>query len=107
MTEVWPAGAASMDVISTVVNRVVTKAVIPAARFGKRLNPITNGFADVAIVINPRKRVIQEYLMNFCPHLAMVCRLSFLMQPEPYGLGHALLLARDFCDGNPFFCRMI
>ena len=101
--------------------------MIPAAGLGQRLSPITNvvpkemfpigchpaiewvvaeavasGCTDLAIVISPRKRIIQDYLTNFCPYLENMCRLSFLMQPEPYGLGHALLLAREFCDGHPF-----
>ena len=63
---------------------------------------VASGCTDVAVVMNPRKQIIQDYLINFCPYLANLCRLRFLMQPEPYGLGHALLSAREFCDGNPF-----
>jgi UTP--glucose-1-phosphate uridylyltransferase len=107
--------------------KVPDKAVIPAAGLGQRLSPITNllpkemfpigphpaiewvvaeavasGCTDVAVVINPQKQIIRDYLINYCPYLADLCCLRFLMQPEPYGLGHALLLAREFCDGNPF-----
>jgi UTP--glucose-1-phosphate uridylyltransferase len=112
--------------MATLTN-AIAKAVIPAGGLGRRLSPITNllpkemfpigyhpaiewviaeavasGCTDVAVVINPRKRIIQDYLTNFCPDLSNLCRLIFLMQPEPSGLGHALLLAREFCDGNPF-----
>lgn len=111
----------------TAVERVTDKAVIPAAGLGQRLRPITivvpkemfpigrypaiewviaeavaSGCTDVAVVISPRKRIIKEYLTAYCPDLAKLCRLSFLVQPEPLGLGHALLLAREFCAGYPF-----
>lgn len=109
------------------VKQAVTKAVVPAAGLGKRLRPITkvlpkemfpighhpaiewviaeavaSGCTDVAVVISPRKRIIETYLTTCCPHLANLCCLRFLIQPEPLGLGHALLLAREFCDGHPF-----
>ena len=63
---------------------------------------VASGCTDVAVVISPRKRIIQEYLTTCCPDLANRCCLSFLVQPEPLGLGHALLLAREFCEGQPF-----
>lgn len=31
-----------------------------------------------------------------------LCRRTFLIQPEPVGLGHALWLAREFCQREPF-----
>ena len=96
-------------------------------RIGGRLRPITNvlpkemfpigrhpaiewviaeavasGYTDVAIVISPKKRIIKEYLTRCCPGLTNICRLTFLSQPEPLGLGHALWLAREFCEGHPF-----
>lgn len=111
----------------TVVVKAITKAVVPAAGLGQRLRPITNvlpkemfpigahpaiewvmaeavasGCREVAVVISPRKRIIKEYLTTCCPGLANICRLTFLIQPEPLGLGHALWLAREFCEGHPF-----
>jgi len=109
------------------VVRTILKAVVPAAGLGQRLRPITNvlpkemfpigrhpaiewvigeavnsGCTEVAVVISPRKRIIEEYLTTCCPRLTNVCRLTFLIQSEPVGLGHALCLAREFCEGHPF-----
>jgi len=100
---------------------------VPAAGLGRRLRPITrvlpkemfpighhpaiewvvaeavaSGCTEVAIVISPRKRIIEKYLTTCCPWLVNRCHLSFLVQEEPLGLGHALWLARDFCQGRPF-----
>jgi UTP--glucose-1-phosphate uridylyltransferase len=111
----------------TGVLKAITKAIIPAAGFGRRLSPITSvlpkemfpigchpaiewviveavasGCTDLAIVISPRKRMIAEYLTSSCAELANLCRVSFLVQPKPLGLAHALLLAREFCAGEPF-----
>ena len=107
--------------------KATRKAVVPAAGLGWRLRPITNvvpkemfpigrhpaiewvlaeavasSCTDVAVVISPRKRIIEKYLTTCCPELVKRCRLTFLVQQEPLGLGHALLLARDFCEGRPF-----
>lgn len=107
--------------------RAPAKAVIPAAGLGRRLRPITDvlpkemfpvgrhpaiewviaeavvsGCTDLAVVISPRKQIIEEYLMTCCPDLMKVAHVSFLIQPEPLGLGHALLLAGDFCEGQAF-----
>ena len=111
----------------TTVAKAIAKAVVPAAGLGQRLRPITDvlpkemfpigrypaiewviaeavasGCTDIAVVISPRKRIIEAYLTTCCPDLANLCHLTFLFQPEPLGLGHALLLAREFCDGHPF-----
>jgi UTP--glucose-1-phosphate uridylyltransferase len=106
---------------------ITQKAVIPAAGLGSRLDPISrvvpkemfpigsfpcvewvimeaiaSGCTDIAVIINPRKRVIEKYLTECCPTIAMTSTsLRFLNQPEPLGLGHALLTARDFCEGAP------
>lgn len=107
--------------------RVPRRAIVPAAGLGERQRPISrivpkemfpigchpaiewviaeavaSGCTDVAVVLSPRKRIIQEYLETCCADLAARCRLTFLVQPEALGLGHALWLARDFCAGNPF-----
>ncbi len=116
----------SSELMSSVV-KAPAKAIVPAAGLGRRLSPITNvlpkemfpigrhpaiewviaeavasGCRDVAVVISPRKRIIQEYFAQCCPDLANMSRLRFVVQPEPLGLGHALLLACEFCEGQPF-----
>jgi len=105
----------------------IAKAVIPAAGIGRRLMPITSavpkemfpvgrypaiewviaeaaasGYRDIAVVVNPRKRILREYLTRNCRSLLKQCRLTFIDQAEPMGLGHALLLARKFIAGQPF-----
>ena len=62
---------------------------------------VASGCTDIAVVIGPRKSIIKEYLTTCCPKLAEYCQLSFLVQSEPFGLGHALILAREFCAGHP------
>jgi UTP--glucose-1-phosphate uridylyltransferase len=104
----------------------IAKAIIPAAGLGQRLRPITHvvpkelfpvgrhpaiewisaeavasGCVDIAVVINPGKQIIEEYLTTHCPDLTSKARFTFLVQPEPIGLGHALSLARNFCAGQP------
>ncbi|MDR7465402.1 MAG: sugar phosphate nucleotidyltransferase [Armatimonadota bacterium] len=102
------------------------RAVIPAAGVGSRLRPVTeavpkemfpigrypaiewvlaeavaSGCTEIAVIVSPAKRVIEEYLAEGCAGSAGAWRLSFLMQEEPRGLGHALLLARGFSEGQP------
>jgi len=106
---------------------VVTKAVIPAAGAGRRLRPFTyavpkemlpvrwhpaiewvvaeavqSGCTEIAIITSPAKKIIKDYLTRHCPELAKKCQFSFFVQREPIGFGHALLVARDFCAGQPF-----
>lgn len=101
------------------------RAIIPAAGLGKRLRPITHvfpkemlpvawhpaiewviaetvqsGYEEIAVIISPGKRIIEHYLTTYCDYLTNRCHLSFLTQFEPFGLGHALSLARDFCAGD-------
>jgi UTP--glucose-1-phosphate uridylyltransferase len=104
----------------------IAKAIIPAAGLGQRLRPITHvvpkelfpvgrypaiewvcaeavasGCEDIAVVISPGKRMIEEYFTTYCPDFTSKARFRFLMQPLPLGLGHAVSLARDFCAGQP------
>jgi len=106
---------------------VPARAVVPAAGLGQRLSPITkvlpkemfpighypaiewviaeavaSGCTEVAVVVSPGKRIVKDYLTTCCPDLAEHCHLAFVVQPEPLGLGHALWLAREFCQGYPF-----
>lgn len=109
------------------MDKYIDKAVIPAAGLGKRLKPITgavpkemfpigrypaiewvideaiaSGCTDITVIISPCKKVIQDYLLMSCPELKKACRLRFLIQEEPRGLGHALLMANDFIKSDPF-----
>ena len=102
------------------------KAIIPAAGLGERLHPVTKilpkemfpvgrhpaiewmiaeavagGCRQIAVVISPRKRIIQEYLTKHCTITSALCELTFIIQSEPLGLGQALLLAREFAEGHP------
>ena len=102
------------------------KAIIPAAGLGKRLRPFTHaipkemfpvgrfpaiewvvaeaiagGYSEIAVVISPRKRIIQEYLTKHCSITPALCELTFIIQSEPLGLGHALILAKEFTAGEP------
>ena len=106
---------------------VVTRAVIPAAGLGRGLRPFTyavpkemlpvqwhpaiewvvaeavrSGCTEIAIITSPAKKIIKRYLTTHCPELAKKCQFSFFVQSEPIGFGHALLLAREFCAGQPF-----
>jgi UTP--glucose-1-phosphate uridylyltransferase len=62
---------------------------------------VNSGCADIAVVIRPGKRLIEYYLTTYCPVLTSKVRLTFLIQHEPLGLGHALALAHGFCVGQP------
>lgn len=107
---------------------VSMKAVIPTAGLGSRLAPITlgvpkallplgrrpaidflleeaeaAGLREVAVVINPSRPAVREYLegsvsLDRFPALSFTC----LEQPEPKGLGDALLRVADFVGDRPF-----
>jgi UTP--glucose-1-phosphate uridylyltransferase len=59
------------------------------------------GCREIAVVISPRKQVIREYLTKYGSISPAFCELMFITQSEPLGLGHALLLAREFAEGQP------
>jgi len=107
-------------------SKTICKAVIPAAGLGKRLFPITkvlpkemypignypaiewvvaeaiaSGCKEVAVIIGPQKSMIEDYLTAYCPALSRSCQMSFIIQPEPLGFAHALILAKDFAAGQP------
>ena len=62
---------------------------------------VAGGCREIAVVISPRKQVIREYLTTYCSIASSLCELTFITQSEPLGLGHALLLAKEFADGQP------
>lgn len=97
----------------------LTKAVITAAGPGQRGLPLQTlvdrdgvekksleivleeavgaGAEEVCLVIAPGDEAV--YRAAAGPHAS---RLHFVVQPEPLGYGHAVLLARDFTAGRPF-----
>lgn len=100
------------------------KAVIPAAGFGTRLRPLTYarpkpvlpvgnrpiichavqnladaGIREIGIVVSPVTReAIQAAVLGI-----EGARIEFIEQPEMLGLGHAVMVARDFV-GESDFC---
>jgi UTP--glucose-1-phosphate uridylyltransferase len=62
---------------------------------------VTSGCQEIAVVISPDKRIIEDYLTSCCPAFSGICRLHFVVQKEPLGLGRAILLAKEFTDGQP------
>ena len=62
---------------------------------------VAGGCREIAVVISPRKPVIREHLTQHCSIASSLCELTFIIQSESLGLGHALLLAREFADGQP------
>jgi UTP--glucose-1-phosphate uridylyltransferase len=97
----------------------LTKAVITAAGPGQRGLPLQSlvdrdgvekkaleivleeavgaGAEEVCLVIAPGDE--PAYRAAAGPHAS---RLHFVVQPEPKGYGHAVLLAREFTAGQPF-----
>jgi UTP--glucose-1-phosphate uridylyltransferase len=74
---------------------------------------VASGLDEVCIVIRRGKELIRDYFRNAraWPHgefekLIGSCELTFLYQPEPLGLGDALLQCRPFV-GNDSFVMVI
>ncbi len=75
---------------------------------------VTSGFTQICIVIRAGKEIIRDYFSLQSPypkqsqyideleHLINSCRLTFVYQPQPLGLGHAMLQARGFVGNDPF-----
>lgn len=101
----------------------ITKAVIPAAGLGTRLNPITqiipkellpivtkpslhlvieeaqaSGLNEIILIVSPGKKELFEHLKSFFPKLTF----QFIVQEKAMGLGHAVLVAEKGAGGEPF-----
>jgi UTP--glucose-1-phosphate uridylyltransferase len=108
----------------------ITKAVIPAAGRGTRMQPFTHvvpkelaplgakpglhfvveealaaGLTDIAVVVSPDKALIRQYLDVLHRDLRddfPALRFTTILQEEPKGLAEAIALSRVFADGEPF-----
>ena len=101
----------------------ITKAVIPAAGLGTRLNPITqiipkellpvvakpslhfvieeayaSGLKEIILIVSPEKKEAFKHLKTFFPEITF----QFIVQEKPLGLGHAVLVAEKAVGSEPF-----
>jgi UTP--glucose-1-phosphate uridylyltransferase len=98
------------------VTKSVPKEMLP---FGRKPviqllveEAVDSGLTQVCIVIRRGKEIIEEYFQAKSPKrdastdelekLLGRCRLSFVYQKEPLGIGDALLEARDFVGADSF-----
>ena len=118
---------------------MVGKAIIPAAGLGTRVRAIAgdlpkelltvaskpliahaieglaaSGIRQIAVVINPAKESIRQFLLGnppgfLAPHLdahlrvlLRSCQFTFFIQPNPEGLADAVSLCREFVGDEPF-----
>ena len=108
----------------------ITKAVIPAAGRGTRMQPFTHvvpkelaplgskpglhyvveealvaGLTEIAVVVSPEKALIRHYLDFLQATLREEfpsLRFATIPQEEPKGLAEAMALCRGFANGEPF-----
>jgi UTP--glucose-1-phosphate uridylyltransferase len=108
------------------VNRLIDRAIVPAAGLGTRLRPITDaipkemlplgrkpvlehileelrgaGIRRVLFVIAPGKEMIERYFGNGA---AWDVHCDYVIQPEMRGLGDAVLHGEGWADARPFLC---
>lgn len=106
--------------------KMVETAVIPAAGYGSRMEPLTiaipkemlplghlpiiehtvielisSGIKRICIVIRKGKEIIKEYF-DRRGSLYRKIEFNFAYQKEPLGLGDAIRKAKDFIEGEPF-----
>ncbi len=75
---------------------------------------VASGINQICVIIREGKEVIRDYFIlpyaggkhdhsvDELAALAACCELTFIYQPEPLGLGDALLQAKDFVGADPF-----
>lgn len=79
-----------------------------------------SGIEDIGIITSRRKGILEEYfrpspelagrlkekgkseLLREVERISSLAGLSFILQPEPLGLGHAVLMGEEFVGGEPF-----
>ncbi|WP_457559188.1 bifunctional sugar-1-phosphate nucleotidylyltransferase/acetyltransferase [Candidatus Harpocratesius sp.] len=106
-------------------NKIVSKAVILAAGFGKRLAPLTEtrpkpliaiggkpllshtlealkiiGIKEILLIVGYKKEQIQDFYGNGESNLGL--QISYLDQKEFLGTGHATQLAESFANNKQF-----
>ena len=110
------------------MEKTITKAVVLTAGQGKRMFPLTAAIPKALLPVGGKpavQRAAEEAVKSGVKDLCFVvgddavknhfCRVKdaerlfgdvnfeFRVQNEPKGSGDALLCAKDFCDGKPFF----
>ena len=105
----------------------VTKAIIPAAGLGTRMEPVSRvvpkellpvgckpaihwvieeaaaaGLQEIAIVLSPSKGLIFEYLADGGLDAELGVRFHYVTQEIQRGLADAMWQCREFIDGEPF-----
>lgn len=81
---------------------------------------IQSGIEEIVIITNPHKVELQNHFNDskelvellyktnkiaeaeLCEKIARMCKISYVMQYEQKGLGHAILCAEDFIKNEPF-----
>lgn len=80
---------------------------------------ISSGISELCIITSPRKPLLKDFITgNWTPPALPFhwdaelyrklkgCRTVFRTQHKPRGVAHAVALARDFVNGEPFACIM-
>jgi len=89
---------------------VVPKAFLPvvdrpAVQYGVE-EAVRAGATEVIIVVDPGvTSLVESHFSNPLPGIDHV-KVTTVTQPEPLGLGHAVLCAKDAVAGRPFFCLL-
>ena len=106
---------------------MIKKCVIPAAGHGTRFRPITKSFPkemlpiidkpnleylieeailagieEIIIIINKNKEMIQHYFGESHSFSGKTVQISYIIQNEQLGLGHAILQVRNKTLDEPF-----
>jgi glucose-1-phosphate thymidylyltransferase len=89
----------------------VSKAMLPLAGAPLISYPLRTlvdaGIHDIGIVVGDNADELQAGLAPYSAEQGGLARLSYVQQPHPGGLAHAVNCAQDFCAGDDFvllFC---